>query len=229
MGQCFDNMSWGLRKRDQHLSGPSASLKYQRERTVTTGDQWILASASPRRKEILAGIGLDFGVDPSADPEPEEKPGETPSAYSLRAAEAKACKVSEKYSSGLVIGADTIVVIGNHILGKPASGEEARRMLCKLAGHWHEVITGICINDISRNCSRSDFCVSRVHFQHLTEQAIDWYLAKGEYRDKAGAYGIQGYASVFIDRIEGCFFNVVGFPVSTFYRLCREMGIRILQ
>jgi septum formation protein len=196
---------------------------------MTTSDKWILASASPRRKEILAGIGLAFQVDPSLDPEPAEKPGETPSAYAVRAAKEKAFKVAAKYPSGLVIGADTIVVIGNHILGKPASTEEAREMLGRLDGHWHEVITGICLYDIARQRSRSEFCISRVHFRRLNAQEIEWYLAKGEYRDKAGAYGIQGYASVFIDRIEGCFFNVVGFPVSTFYGLCLQMGINILQ
>jgi septum formation protein len=196
---------------------------------MTIKDKWILASASPRRKEILAGIGLVFRIDPSLDPEPAEKAGEKPSAYAVRAAEEKAAKVAAKYASGLVIGADTIVVIGNRILGKPASTEEARKMLSQLSGHWHEVITGICLYDISRQERRSEFCISRVHFQRLTEREIEWYVAKGEYRDKAGAYGIQGYASVFIDRIEGCFFNVVGFPVSTFYRLCLQMGISILK
>ena len=195
---------------------------------MTTSDKWILASASPRRREILTGIGLEFKVDPSSDPEPAGKPGEAPSTYAVRAAGEKASKVSAKYPSGLVVGADTIVVTGNHILGKPASIEEAREMLGRLSGRWHEVITGICINDISNNHLLSDFCVSRVHLQRLTAQEIDWYIARGEYQDKAGAYGIQGYASVFIDRIEGCFFNVVGFPVSTFYRLCRQMGINIL-
>jgi septum formation protein len=207
----------------------TATLKYQREPFMTTSDKWILASASPRRREILAGIGLEFDVDPSSDPEPVEKPGETPSAYAVRAAEEKTSKVSAKYPTGLVIGADTIVVIGSHILGKPGSIEDAREMLGRLCGHWHEVITGICLYDISRQRLHSNFCVSRVHFQRMTADEIEWYIAKGEYRDKAGAYGIQGYASVFIDRLEGCFFNVVGFPVSTFYRLCRQMDINILQ
>lgn len=196
---------------------------------MTISDKWILASESPRRREILAGIGLDFKVHPSLDPEPVQEPGETPSAYAVRAATEKAAKVSEKYPSGLVIGADTIVVIGDHILGKPASSDEARLMLRRLAGHWHEVITGICIHGSSQHRLRSGFCISRVHFQRMTPQEIEWYVSTGEYHDKAGAYGIQGYASIFIDRIEGCFFNVVGFPVSTFYRLCMQMGINILS
>jgi len=211
-------MSWRPKKHQKHVSGPTKTLKYQREPFMTTSDKWI-----------LAGIGLEFQVDPSSDPEPQEKSGEIPSAYAVRAAEEKASKVSMKYQSGLVIGADTIVVIGNHILGKPASIGEAWEMLGRLSGHWHEVITGIGIHDISRNRSLSDFCVSRVHFQRLTSQEIAWYIGKGEYRDKAGAYGIQGYASVFIDGMEGCFFNVVGFPVSTFYRLCLQMDINILR
>jgi septum formation protein len=196
---------------------------------MTTRDKWILASASPRRREILAGIGLAFRVAPSTGPEPLGKPGEAPSDYAVRAAQDKATKVAGRYSYGLVIGADTIVAIGSHILGKPDTVEDARDMLCKLSGHWHEVITGICVLDIAKQRARSEFCSSRVHFQRLSAGEVEWYLKKGEYRDKAGAYGIQGFASVFIDRIEGCYFNVVGFPVSTFYRLCRQSGIDILQ
>jgi septum formation protein len=127
------------------------------------------------------------------------------------------------------LSADTIVVLGNSILGKPGSLAEARRMIRQLSGRWHEVITGICIMDCARHFTRATSSRTRVHFRRLSPAEIEWYLQTGEYWDKAGAYGVQGYASLFIDRIEGCYFNIVGFPISAFERLCKRISIDIIK
>jgi septum formation protein len=191
--------------------------------------EWILASASPRRKEILARLGMAFRVDPSHIREPDRRPDETPSRYVVRLARLKARETAAKYSSGIIIGADTAVVLNNALLGKPASRDDAREMLSMLSGRWHEVLSGICLVDCSPKRSRSDVSVSRVHFRRLGAEEIEWYLDTGEYRDKAGAYAVQGFASLFIDRIEGCYFNIVGFPVATFESLCRKSGILLRE
>lgn len=195
---------------------------------TSTGTRWILASASPRRREILAGLGMRFTIDPCALPEPARHRGEEPSAYAVRAAREKAREVAARHSTGIVIGADTIVVCGKQILGKPAHREEGRRMLEQLAGHWHQVITGLCLHDLNLERTRTGFSMTRVHFRRLSTREIRWYLGTGEFSDKAGAYAVQGYAALFIDRIEGCYFNVVGFPVSTFERLCLRLGYDLI-
>ncbi len=188
---------------------------------------WILASASPRRKEILSRLGLKFEVSPSRIMEPLRKPHETPARYAVRVARMKAREVADGRSSGLVLGADTIVVLGNRILGKPSSRAEARAMLESLSGRRHEVISGLCLLDCATRRALTASSRSRVHFRRLSPSEIEWYVGTGEYRDKAGAYGIQGCASLFVDRIEGCYFNIVGFPVAAFERLCRRMGFNL--
>ena len=102
-------------------------------------------------------------------------------------------------------------------------------MLASLSGRWHEVITGICLVDCGKSRSASACAISRVHFRRLSAGEIDWYLDTGEYADKAGAYAVQGFASLFIDRIEGCYFNIVGFPVHTFEKACRRLGINLID
>ena len=129
----------------------------------------------------------------------------------------------------MILSADTIVVLGDRILPKPESREDARCMIERLSGRWHEVVTGICLWDAASRRGWSTSSRTRVHFRRLSAAEIEWYLRTGEYRDKAGAYGVQGYASLFIDRIEGCYFNVVGFPVAAFEKLCRKSGIDLLQ
>jgi septum formation protein len=195
----------------------------------TSVPKWILASASPRRNEILKRLGLQFKVDPSGIPEPEQSKREAASRYAIRVACLKAAEIAGRYKSGLVIGVDTIVVSGNSILGKPETRAEARLMLERLSGRWHEVLSGICLIDCSLDRKRSSCGRSRVHFRRLSPVEIDWYLKTKEYRDKAGAYGVQGYASLFIDRIEGCYFNIVGFPITAFQKLCRESGIDLIR
>ncbi len=189
--------------------------------------KWILASASPRRREILSGLGLMFLVQPSSMPEPPPRDGETALRYAARAARLKAREIGKNHEAGIVIGADTIVVVGNRVMGKPTSREEAASMLRSLGGRWHQVITGVCLLDCGSGKESSAAALSRVHFRRLTPGEIRWYLDKGEYRDKAGSYAIQGHAALFIDRIEGCYFNIVGFPVATFERLCHRMGITL--
>lgn len=190
---------------------------------------WILASASPRRNEILDGLGLQFQIDPSGLAEPARRPHESPSKYAVRLACLKAREASGRHQSGFILSADTIVVLGNSILGKPESRTEARRMIRRLSGRWHEVVTGICVMDCALRCTHSTFSRTRVHFRRLSSTEIEWYIKTGEYRDKAGAYGVQGYASLFIDRIEGCYFNIVGFPISAFEKLCRKSGIDLFR
>ncbi len=188
----------------------------------------VLASISPRRRDLLVSLGFRPEVDPSTLPEPQRREGEAPPAYALRAARAKARAVARRHTVGLVIGADTIVAVRDRILGKPASKEEAGTMLRLLSGRWHEVFTGICLIDAGSGRSRSAVSRSRVHFRRMTPEEIHWLLSKGEYRDKAGAYAIQGFASLFVDRIEGCYFNIVGFPIETFARLCRSLEFPLL-
>jgi septum formation protein len=190
--------------------------------------QWVLGSASPRRREILQALGLSFAIDPASAPEPDRKLGETPRRYVIRAARGKALEVGARRRGALVIGADTIVALDDVMLGKPAGREDARRMLQSLSGRWHEVITAIGLLDCRRSRAIYAATSSRVHFRRLARRELQWYLDTGEYADKAGAYAIQGYASMFVDRIEGCYFNIVGFPVATFERLCRRMGIDLL-
>ena len=191
--------------------------------------KWILASASPRRKELLSNLGLQFFTESSGIDEPPRLSHETPSRYAVRVAWLKAREVAGRHESGLILSADTIVVSRNRILGKPESRADARRMIERLSGRWHEVITGICILECDRQRLLSTFKRTRVHFRKLSAAEIEWYLKSDEYRDKAGAYGVQGYASLFIDCIEGCYFNIVGFPVSAFERLCRKAGIELTQ
>jgi septum formation protein len=191
--------------------------------------KWILASASPRRNEILRGLGLEFRIDPSGIVEPACGPRELPSKYAVRLACLKAKQASRKHKSGLILSADTIVVLGDGILGKPETLKEAQTMIRRLSGRWHEVITGICLMDCARNRLYSTSSRTRVHFRRLSSAEIEWYLQTGEFQDKAGAYGVQGYASLFIDRIEGCYFNIVGFPISAFEKLCRRSGIDLIS
>jgi septum formation protein len=191
---------------------------------------WILASASPRRREILGQLGLRFKVDPCTDPEPLKKPSELPSNYVRRVCRLKAATVAKRHPDSRIIAADTLVVVNDAILGKPSSRAEAGDMLRRLGGRRHEVLTGLCLTTTGeQQRGYSSVTRSSVYFRRMSDDDIDWYLNTEEYRDKAGSYGIQGFASLFIDRVEGCYFNIVGFPVSEFARLCRRAKIHLLQ
>ena len=172
---------------------------------------------------------MKFIVDPCHVEEPCLQPGEAPSEYVVRAARLKVREVCNRHLCGFVIGADTVVVVENMILGKPAGRDDGRSMLRRLSGKWHEVVSGVCLFDCESRRMRSAASRSRVHFRRLTREEIEWYLDTGEYRDKAGAYAIQGYASLFVDRIEGCYFNIVGLPLTVFRKLCRQLGIELFR
>lgn len=177
----------------------------------------ILASASPRRAELLRAAGIDFTVR-VADVDETQWPDEPPRAYVLRLSRAKAQAVAS--GAELVLGADTTVVINKETAGKPVDAADAKRMLQALSGQWHEVLTAVTL--VQGDHALSEVEVTRVKFAALSEAEIDWYVATGEPMDKAGAYGIQGYASRFVERIEGSYSNVVGLPVHMVYRMLRE-------
>ena len=178
----------------------------------------VLASASPRRADLLRAAGLEFTVR-VADIDETQLPDEAPHAYVARLAQQKAQAVARPDET--VLGADTTVVIGREIVGKPVDAEDARRMLRLLSGQWHEVLTAVAL--VNNNKVWSEIAVTRVKFAAMTEAEIDWYVETGEPFDKAGAYGIQGLASRFVERIEGNYANVVGLPVQVVYRLLAEM------
>lgn len=186
----------------------------------------ILASASPRRRELLAQAGVEFSFE-SADLNEEALPGETAAAYVQRLAEEKAQAVWTRRQQAdteddplIVLGADTCVVCDGHILGKPADTADARSMLEMLSGRTHAVLTGLAA--ITRKGIVRAVEITQVTFNVLTDAEIARYIASGEPMDKAGAYGIQGHASRWIPRIEGCYFNVVGLPVARTVALLTE-------
>jgi septum formation protein len=176
---------------------------------VTTTQKIVLASESPRRRELLAELGIPFDVVPSGIEE-RPWPGEAPASYALRNASDKARVVFAR-TGGIVLSADTIVVCDGHILEKPADANDARRMLRMLSGRAHEVITGLCVLTRDRETGRA--VATRVVFKELPDKQIDAYVATGEPMDKAGAYAIQGGAVEFVERIEGSYSNVVGLPL----------------
>ena len=180
----------------------------------------ILASKSPRRQQILRDAGIPFLVRAADVPE-ERGAGESPIDYVRRLAEEKASAVPIGQGE-VILGADTTVVIDDHVLEKPRDATDAVRMLALLSGREHEVITGICLRSESRKIV--DAAITRVRFVELTLEEIETYAASGEPMDKAGAYAIQGLASKFIDRIEGDYFNVVGLPVALVYNYWREIS-----
>jgi septum formation protein len=179
----------------------------------------VLASKSPRRQQILRDAGIPFVVR-SLDVAELRGPDESPIRYVQRLAEQKAFAVPI-YASEVVLGADTVVVIDGQVLEKPLNAADAVRMLGLLSGREHEVITGICLRSDTRKIV--DTATTRVRFVPLTREEIEVYVASGEPMDKAGGYAIQGLASKFIDRIEGCYFNVVGLPVALVYRHLKEI------
>jgi septum formation protein len=183
----------------------------------------VLASASPRRAELLTSAGFRFSVDP-ADVDESPLPGENPRAYVRRIARDKARVVAERCRKpgAVVLAADTTVVAGGEILAKPENDLESIRMLERLAGRVHDVFTGVVVRAGERELD--EVVLTRVRLLPLTIDEIAWYVKSGEPSGKAGAYGIQGRAARFIDWIEGSWSNVVGLPVATVYRLLKDLG-----
>ena len=178
----------------------------------------VLASASPRRRELLAQAGFTFEVHPAHIPE-DPTPNEDPIAYVVRLAREKAQAVFDQLSANpetasnlAVLGADTTVTLDNHILGKPEDAADAARMLRLLSGRTHRVITGVAL--VTATSAEVAAEVTAVRFLTLSDEEIEAYIATGEPMDKAGAYAIQGRAARWIPRIEGCYFNVVGLPIA---------------
>ena len=181
----------------------------------------VLASASPRRAELLTLAGFRFTADP-ADVDETEHPGEQPQDYVLRVARDKARTVATRRPGRIVLAADTTVVADGQILAKPADDADAARMLELLSGTVHDVWTGVVV--LKDAVEVAETAWTRVHVRAITDEEIRWYIASGEPRGKAGAYGIQGRAARFIERIEGSWSNVVGLPVATVDRLLKKVG-----
>jgi septum formation protein len=182
---------------------------------------FILASASPRRRELLRCAGFDFEVQPSLIVE-EVQRGEWPEEFARRAAREKALHVAAFSPPGsFVLGADTVVVIDGQTLGKPSDREDATRMLRLLSGRTHEVHTGICLVRAPDKIEALKHETTLVTFRELDEEEIRRYVESGEPLDKAGAYAVQGLASKFVTRISGCYSNVVGLPVALVYEVLR--------
>ena len=185
----------------------------------------ILASASPRRKEILENFGFSFkiivkNIDETSDKtRAEEK--------ILEIAEKKARATAIDFPDENIVGADTVVVVDGKILGKPKDEKEAFSMLKSLSGRSHEVITAFSFININKNISYSDYEITKVYFKNLTDDEINWYINTKEPMDKAGAYGIQGKGAFFVEKIEGDFFSVMGFPLGKFVRFLNKTGFNL--
>jgi len=183
----------------------------------------FLASSSLRRAEILRTVGWPFEVVNGGTDETRQA-GENAVYYVKRLARAKAETAAQRLSSGLVLGADTVVVIAGEILGQPRDHQDARWMLNLLSGEWHEVLTGVALvrAGAGGQC-RVDLEVTRVRFKAMSEEEIEWYVNTGEPMGKAGAYAIQGHAALFIEEIQGDYFNIVGLPIRRVYELSNEI------
>ncbi|SDD24672.1 septum formation protein [Paenibacillus sp. UNCCL117] len=223
----------------------------------------ILASSSPRRKELLAGMKLSFRTHPS-DEDETVPPGTPPAEMVRMLALRKASSVAAHYSEGIVIGSDTIVVCDDEIMGKPADEPDACRMLARLSGRAHQVYTGVAIVEAGGGRSRSahshaegdgnavylgdigqyrilaqspsghpevmvGHTVSKVMFRHMSDEEIEAYVKTGEPLDKAGSYGVQGLGAVFIEKIEGDFYSIMGLPINMLYQMLQAVGINPFQ
>ena len=182
----------------------------------------VLASASPRRAELLKSAGFEFVVR-AAEIDETPLPSELATDYVIRMARGKAARVADlDGKSAIVLAADTTVVTDSRIMGKPRNDEDAASMLAALSGRVHEVLTGVTVRAGRRELV--ELVTTRVHFLPLSAQAIEWYVATGEPNGKAGAYAIQGYAARFIDWIDGSWSNVVGLPLATVNRMLSDVG-----
>jgi septum formation protein len=188
--------------------------------------KFILASASPRRVEIMKTLGLDFEAA-APDIVEEQLDGEAPADFVVRSARAKVDAVASRVESGVVIGADTVVVIDGRPLGKPASPDDAREMLRLLSGRWHAVMTGVAVRDVEGAREVAEHDKTLVRFRDLTDDEIDAYVATEEPLDKAGAYAIQGRGMLFVEEIAGNYQNVVGLPAPLLQRLARRLGVSL--
>ena len=189
----------------------------------------ILASSSPRRKELLQRLDYPFDIIlPDVD-ESILTLGNNPKKYCITLAEMKTKNISQKYPQALVIGADTIVVLGGQILNKPDDRVQAKNMLSMLSGQTHQVYTGVCLKWMENNIQHTFAEITLVTFRKLNKQEILYYIDTYPPYDKAGSYGIQDWSAVYVKNIQGCYDNVVGFPLSRFYHELKKMGINLLD
>ncbi len=182
----------------------------------------VLASASPRRAELLRNAGIEFVVRPADIPE-QRQDSEPPGPYAMRLAQQKARAVAAREPGAFVLGADTIVCADEHVLEKPTDAADAARMLRLLSGHTHQVTTAVCL--VGPGGEETAAETTEVVMSAISDEEIRAYVATGEPMDKAGAYAIQGHASRWVTRIDGCYFNVVGLPVPLVYRMLRRHGV----
>jgi septum formation protein len=181
----------------------------------------ILASGSPRRAEIMKSVGWDFEKDvPDVDESVID--GESPEDYVVRLAKTKADVIAKRHTGEMVLGADTTVVIEDQIIGKPLDIDDARRMLEMLSGNWHEVLTGVAV--VNNGGTNTGLQRTRVKFAEMNANEINFLVELGDPLDKAGAYAVQAQAALFIEGIEGDYWNVVGLPISLVYDLMKAVG-----
>lgn len=198
------------------------------KRTLEGTSPLILASGSPRRAEILLAVGWPYEAQ-SPDVDETQRKGESPEDYVQRLAREKAGAVAATRLFGLVLGADTTVVVDGQVLGKPEDERDARRMLRLLSERWHEVLTGVALVRAETGRALVGLERTRVRFAAMTDEEIEWHVETGDVLDKAGAYAIQGRAALFIEAIEGDYWNVVGLPVRLVYELARGFEVEASQ
>ena len=191
---------------------------------ISLSQRFILASASPRRIDLLTGMGLNFDIIPS-DIDESPAPQEDPQSHVLRLSKEKAQTIGERHPDGWALGADTIVVIDGEILGKPVDSTEAAQMLNRLSGRTHEVYTGFTLFHGRSKKARSQAVRSSVVFRSIPEDEIAWYLSTPEPYDKAGAYAVQGMGAFFIKEIRGSYTNVMGLPLCEVVDMMKEEKI----
>ena len=190
--------------------------------------KFVLASSSPRRRELLSSVGLDFEVIPSHVPE-EHQAGEAPEEYVARLSRDKARAIASQQRERWVIAADTTVLLGDQLLEKPTGRDDAIRMLQTIAGQTHIVYSGVTLENASRNYSDTRVAESEVRMLPLSRADIEWYVDTGEPMDKAGAYAVQGVGAMFIDSIHGSYTNVVGLPLALLFQMLRKAGLDPLR
>ena len=191
--------------------------------------KFILASSSPRRRELLLRLQTPFDIIlPDVD-ESIIPPDGSPETYCTALAELKANDISQHYPNNLVIGSDTIVVLDDQIMGKPDDKSQAQNMLESLSGRTHHVYTGVCLKWADKNIHHLFAEITMVTFRELSEADINHYIESCPPYDKAGSYGIQDWSAVFVKEIKGCYDNVVGFPISRFYEELKKLGINLLD
>jgi len=188
----------------------------------------ILATTSPRRHGLAQAIGLDFDIVPSNYEEDMTKKMK-PKDMVMGFAYGKALDVAKKFKQGIVIGVDTIVVFNGKNLGKPRTKEEAFKMLKSYSGKKQYVYSGVCLIDCKTGKTIKDCEITEVYFKKLEDKEIKSYIATGEALDKAGGYGMQDLASIFIKKINGCYFNVMGFPIYNIYKNLKKLGVNIFE